>query len=71
VGHAIVARRLDLPIDRMQVGLDVAGKADIGNSDHFSVLDQLTVWVAGLEGQRLAKCEMLRSRQFRLARRLD
>jgi ATP-dependent Zn protease len=60
-GHVVVAWALDLPVGSMTVGCngdDTAGTSEIDETTRqLSVTDQIALCVAGLEAQRLFRCE--------------
>lgn len=60
-GHVVVAWALGLPVGAMEIGIrsdDTAGKSEIDDMARpLSFVDRIAVCAAGLEAQRLFKCE--------------
>jgi hypothetical protein len=52
-GHAVVAAALGLEAGDLHVNADESGGAQIGCSDHLSLIDQVAVCYAGVEAQTI------------------
>ena len=55
-GHVVVARVCGVQTGAMIAGIgddDAAGRAEIGDTSHLSVIDQIAICAAGMQAQRM------------------
>ena len=55
-GHAVVAWALGVPVGGIEIAIggdDAKGGAQIGPSHHLSIVDQIAIWLGGVEAQYL------------------